>query len=278
MPYSSTYPLVTPEWLAQHLSDPDVVILDCRWRLTEASYGEEAFRSGHIPGAHFVDLHHDLSAPPDLYGGRHPLPAPDAFAARMGALGVDHSRYVVCYDDDGAGAARCWWLLQFYGQARVSVLDGGFPRWVEERHAVTRDASTPHPTEFVAVPDPRMVIDYDTLRRIKSSIHLVDARAPERYQGLTEPVDRIAGHIPGAYNQPFATVLDHGIAFKGPEAQRALWAPVLDESKSVAVYCGSGVTACADILALRLTGAEPLLYPGSWSDWIQHQEAPVSRA
>ncbi|MCL5116918.1 MAG: sulfurtransferase [Firmicutes bacterium] len=276
MPFGPTHPLVSTAWLNEHLADDRLVLLDCRWRLLDVPYGVDAFESGHIPGARFIDLHEQLSGPPGRYGGRHPLPLPGAFQQTMEALGVDDADYVICYDDDGAGAARCWWLMQYYGHAQVAVLDGGYPAWIEQGRPVSTAPPAPRPARFTPRPDPRMIADYETVRNISGTLPIVDARLPERYRGTVEPIDVKAGHIPGAVNQPYPEMFATGLYFRTPQELEKLWEPVLARSREPIVYCGSGVTACLDILALRLAGADPLLYPGSWSDWIQHEDAPTA--
>ncbi len=275
MPYAKTPPLVPADWLSRHLSDASLVVLDCRWRLTDADFGAKAYAEGHIPNARFVDLNRDLSAPSARYGGRHPLPLPEAFQRRMGELGVGSDSYVICYDDDGAGAARCWWCLCFYGHCRVSVLDGGFPLWTASGYAVTQETPVIEPQPFKARPDPRMVADYQTVYNLRTAIPLVDARTPERYLGTVEPVDFKAGHIPGAANVPYSSVLTDQGTFRPREELSRLFEPVATQDADPIVYCGSGVSACVTILAMRKAGLTAMLYPGSWSDWIQHEDSPI---
>lgn len=275
MPFSDGPALISADWLQHRIDDPHVIVLDCRWRLTDAQYGSRVYAEGHIPGARLVDMNQDLSTTPGTYGGRHPLPSPQDFGTLMGQLGVEPESYVVCYDDDAAGAARCWWLLQFYGHDKVSVLDGGYRAWVDSGGELTIAVPTPKETRFPSRPDPRMTADYQTIATLTGHWPVIDARAKERYAGSQEPVDRIGGHIPGAVNVPYAHVLNADGTYRNPRELREIFGALSDGDP--VVYCGSGVSACVDVLALRLLGVKPLLYPGSWSDWIQHADAPIAR-
>ncbi|NMP21098.1 sulfurtransferase [Sulfobacillus harzensis] len=270
-------PLIEPEWLHDHLADPRLVILDCRWRLQQPDYGDDAFRAGHIPGAVFIDLHRQLAGPPGPPGGRHPLPSQAAFSEVMAQAGVREGSWVVAYDDDGAGAARCWWLLTFFGHSQVAVLNGGFAAWERRGGPVTTAVTRPTPGAFTPRPNPAITIDFETLWPNYEAMTLVDARAPERYRGEVEPMDRVAGHIPGAINQPYQQLLAEDGRFKSPVELQQLLEPVLSRTDRPVVYCGSGVSACVDILGLTLIGAQPILYPGSWSGWIEHPVAPIAR-
>lgn len=270
-------PLVEVEWLKAHLQDPELVIFDCRWRLTNPAFGQEAYVSGHIPGAVYVDLHNDLAAPPGPPGGRHPLPVAGVFGETMSRKGLNPTSRVVCYDDDGAGAARCWWLLTFFGLSEVAVLNGGFAHWTSAGGPVVMAIPDPIVGRFQPRPEPELTIDFETLYASREALTLVDARSPERYRGAVEPMDAVAGHIPGARNYPSQDMFQANGRFKAPDDLQALYAPVLDQTTRPVVYCGSGVTACVDILALRLLGAHPVLYPGSWSGWIEHPSAPIAR-
>lgn len=279
MPFSNAPALVSVEWLRQHLDDPGVVILDCRWRLTDRGFGAEAYAAAHIPRARRVDMETDLSAPPGLYGGRHPLPSPQDFEQLMRRLGVRSDSYVVCYDDDAAGAARCWWCLSYFGHSRVSVLDGGMAAWVRAGCSLESGGQKPiaEPGNFAARPDPRMVVGYQTVKNAGAVVPVLDARAPERYRGTVEPLDRVGGHIPGAVNLPYGTLLGEDGLFRRPAELAQILAPWLGSEQDPILYCGSGVTACVLALGMRHAGAEPLVYPGSWSDWIQHQDAVIEK-
>lgn len=266
-------PLVSAEWLAAYLGD--VVVADVRWYLDGRS-GREAYTKGHIPGAVFVDVDRDLADPPEPRRGRHPLPEPEEFARTMGALGIGDADHVIAYDDSGgSSAARLWWMLDATGH-RAAVLDGGLQAWVgplesgETRQRPATFTPRPWPAELVAEME-----DIDRLRQDPKSL-VVDARPPERYSGAFEPIDPRAGHIPGAWNAPWADNLDpHNGRFRDPEALRDRFAALgAGQPGEVAVYCGSGVTACHDVLALRLAGIRAKLYPGSWSQWSADEERP----
>lgn len=267
--------LIAAEELADLLGT--VTVLDVRYRMGGSGPpGREAFAAGHVPGAAYVDLDAALAAPPGA-GGRHPLPEPDDFAAAMRAAGVRREVPVVVYDDwSGHAAARCWWLLRYHGHADVRVLDGAWPAWTAAGGAVETGSGAPvEPGDFVADPGHLPVVDAHTVRDVDV---LVDARAPERWRGATEPVDPVAGRIPGAVNVPTARNLADDGRFRGPEELRAAYGEVgaLDGG-TVAVYCGSGVTAAHDVLALDLLGVPAALYPGSWSGWITDPDRPVER-
>ena len=264
------HPLITADELAGRL--PDVTVLDVRWQLGRSD-GHEAFLAGHVPGAAYVDLPTDLADPPGDRG-RHPLPDPDRFAAAMRRCGVSDDRPVVVYDDWSAMAAtRAWWLLRHHGHPTVSVLDGGWSWWRRAGGAVeTGEPSLPS-GGFVARPGRLPVLDADAAARVARIGVLVDARAPERFRGEVEPVDPVAGHIPGAVNVPATANLDDGRFRPVPELAAA-YAGV-DEGAEVAAYCGSGISATHDLFALQLLGHEAALYPGSWSEWVTDRSRPV---
>ncbi|NYJ01060.1 thiosulfate/3-mercaptopyruvate sulfurtransferase [Nocardioides thalensis] len=264
---------------AAELSDllGTVTVLDVRYRMGGSGpSGREAFAAGHVPGAAYVDLDTALAAPPGA-GGRHPLPEPEAFAAAMRAAGVRREVPVVVYDDwAGHAAARCWWLLRHHGHRDVRVLDGAWPAWTASGGAVETGPGGPvAPGDFVAEPGRQPVVDADEVRDVDV---LVDARAPERFRGETEPVDPVAGRIPGAVNVPTARNLAADGRFRDLAGLRAAYDEVgALGGGTVAVYCGSGVTAAHDVLALDLLGVRAALYPGSWSGWITDPERPVER-
>jgi thiosulfate/3-mercaptopyruvate sulfurtransferase len=268
-------PLVSAEWLAAHLGE--VVVADVRWYLDGRS-GWEAYATGHIPGAVFVDVDRDLAAPPEPRRGRHPLPEPEEFARTMGALGISDADHVIAYDDSGgSSAARLWWMLDATGH-RAAVLDGGLQAWAgpleqgEVVRPVTVFTAQAWPTELLVGME-----DIDRLRQDQEAL-LLDARAPERYAGAFEPIDPRAGHIPGARNAPWADSLDPDSGrFRNPEALRDRFNTLgASQAQHVAVYCGSGVTACHDLLALRVAGIRAKLYPGSWSQWSADEERPAA--
>jgi thiosulfate/3-mercaptopyruvate sulfurtransferase len=270
-----TSPLISVDELRSRLGD--VTVLDVRYR-TGGSSGPGEYSLGHVPGAVYVDLDTELASAPGA-GGRHPLPTPEVFEAAMRRAGVRQDRPVVVYDDwAGLAAGRAWWLLRFHGLHDVRVLDGGWTAWVEGGGEVERGVTiNSEPGDFTARPGQLPVVEAD---RVLDVPVLVDARAPERYRGETEPIDPVAGRIPGALNVPTTTNLGADGRFRSPDQLRALYEAAgvpLDGSQEVAVYCGSGVTAVHDLIALELLGVHATLYPGSWSGWITDPERPVAR-
>ncbi|MDC0741882.1 sulfurtransferase [Polyangium mundeleinium] len=276
-------PLVTVDWLAAHASDPRVLVVDVRWYLS-GKRGVDAYDAGHIPGASFVDLDAELAGDPARGPGRHPLPALQTFAALLSRLGVTEGSIVVAYDDaGGAIAARMWWLLRYFGHRDGRVLDGGIGAWIAAGHVLETDAprvtSTP---PLVLRPGGAPVVDKADVARLVAlglpAAVVLDARARERYEGRSEPIDARAGHVPGARNAPFVeNLVAPGGAFLPREALAARYRALgaLD-AKSVACYCGSGVTACHDLLALAILGRDDVaLYEGSWSDWARDAALPI---
>lgn len=273
--------LVDAQWLSRHLGQDGLVIADCRFVLSDPQAGRKAYESGHIPTAVYFDLDADLSAPPGE-GGRHPLPDVQGLAAKLGAAGIDASTAVVCYDDQkGSMAARLWWLLRYLGHEAVAVLDGGYSAWVKAGSPVTAEKPQPRARTFQPRLQPHMVVDMEELRRQveQGTALLVDSRAAERYRGDIEPLDPVAGHIPGAVNMPWEGNWGDDGFLKSPEEIRARWQPVLEQRdpREIIVYCGSGVTACANLLALERVGVTGVkLYAGGWSQWCRHPENPVA--
>jgi thiosulfate/3-mercaptopyruvate sulfurtransferase len=263
---------------------PSPVLLDVRWRLGGPP-GIEEYRAGHIPGAVFADLDRDLAAPPGK-GGRHPLPATGDFQAAMRRLGVSDTRPVVVYDAaDSTAAARAWWLLRYFGHRDARVLDGGYRAWIAAG-LPSETGSVPGPAgDFTARPGHMPLLDAAAAGALTRTGLLLDARAGERYRGETEPVDPVAGHIPGAVSAPTAENVTPDGAFRSPAELTARFtalgaAPSSAEdataSPAVGVYCGSGVTAAHEVLALTLAGIPAALYAGSWSEWITDPSRPVA--
>lgn len=255
-----------------------VTVLDVRYRTGGGPSGPGEYSLGHVPGAVYVDLDTELAAGPGA-GGRHPLPTPEDFQEAMRRAGVGHDRQVVVYDDwNGLAAGRAWWLLRFHGFHDVRVLDGGWTAWVEDGGGVERGVNiNPRPGDFTARPHQLPVVEAD---RVLDVPVLVDARAPERYRGETEPIDPVAGRIPGAVNVPTCANLREDGRFRGPDELKSVYEAAgvpTDGLREVAVYCGSGVTAVHDILALEILGVRAALYPGSWSEWIGDPGRPVER-
>jgi thiosulfate/3-mercaptopyruvate sulfurtransferase len=274
--------LITTKQLAKRLHEPDLLILDCRFALEDPTYGEGSYQQGHIPGAHFADLETDLSdtVVPGVTG-RHPLPDPQRLLARLQQWGLEEHSDVVLYDDGpGAFAARAWWLLVWLGKRDgIYLLDGGLKAWREAGLPLDDAIPTNEPGSFSGMPDSSMTVDATWLQdRLESTtLTMLDARALPRFLGEVEPIDPVAGHIPGAICAPFTENLDHTGRFLSPEQLRQRFALLFgNRSPEAAVaYCGSGVTACHNLFALCLAGY-PLakLYPGSWSEWITDPTRP----
>lgn len=267
-------PLVAPDWLREHADDRDLLVVDFRWYLDGRS-GREAYLSGHIPGAVFLDL--DDVTSPHPPGGRHPLPSQEQFQAAARAAGIGKETTVVAYDDaSGSNAGRLWWLLRWFGHPRVAVLDGGIQAWGEplEAHEETRPEGDFEARE----PDRGAVMEFDEVAARSPGMVLIDARSPERYRGEEEPVDPKAGHIPGAVNVFWKSNLGEDGRYLPPaELRRHYEAAGVRSGEEAAVYCGSGVTSIHDLIALELAGfSGAKLYAGSWSEWLEHADAPIA--
>jgi thiosulfate/3-mercaptopyruvate sulfurtransferase len=273
--------LVSTDWLAARLTDPGLRVVDVRWYLDPSRKGRDAYAAGHIPGAVFLDVDADLSAPGGARGGplgRHPWPGEEQVARVMSAAGIGPGVQVVAYDDQsGAVAARLWYLLRAHGHDAAAVLDGGIAKWLAEGYPTTAEVPRPASASFAGRLGPGFVLTKDEVRRLPTGALVLDARAPERYRGEVEPVDPRAGHIPGAKNAPFTDNLTSGRVrvFLSPAALRERYAALGAEETEPVVYCGSGVTACHDLLALHLAGLRGRLYAGSWSEWSADPSLPV---
>jgi thiosulfate/3-mercaptopyruvate sulfurtransferase len=252
-------------------------VLDVRWRLGGPP-GAESYRAGHIPGAVFADLDRDLAGPPGGPAGRHPLPEAGAFQAAMRRAGISADRPVVVYDDaDSTAAARAWWTLRYFGHRDVAVLDGGDRAWTAAGEPVSAAAAEPAPGTFTAVAGGMPVLDGAAAASLARSGVLLDARAGERYRGEQEPVDPVAGHIPGAVSAPTAQNVGADGRFRPAAELRARFAGLgVPGAAAVGAYCGSGVTAAHEVLALALAGIPAALYPDSWSGWVTDAARPVA--
>lgn len=274
---AKTFSIVTVEWLQAHLADPQVVVVDCRFALMQPALGQQHYETSHIPEAHYLDLNRDLAAPVAQHGGRHPLPDLEQLAAKLAAIGIDSEppTLVVAYDDSRfAFAARLWWLLRYLGHDRVAVLDGGFQAWQQAGYTVTTEIPKPRSGNFVPRPQPQQVVDITTVKARKDlpGVVLVDSREADRYRGEREPIDPVAGHIPGAINYPWQDVTDDQGKVKPIAEHQHRWS-ALQDAQEILVYCGSGVTACVNLLSLALAGIDTgKLYVGSWSDWCSYLE------
>jgi thiosulfate/3-mercaptopyruvate sulfurtransferase len=266
-------PLVSVEELAVLRDRADVVVCDVRWYLSDPTRGRREYDEAHLPDAVFVDLHDELAGGPG--GGRHPLPAVADFTALLGRLGIEpESTVVACDDAGGAIAARLWWMLRSIGHECVAVLDGGYSAWVAAGHPVTSDVSRVPTRSYPAVGSwTRTVTANEVADSIVEGGIVIDARAAERYRGDTEPIDPQAGHIPGARNLPHMDNLTADGTHHSPERLAERFGGLGDQP---IVYCGSGVTACHDLLAIAVAGIPGgRLYPGSWSEWSSDPSRPV---
>jgi thiosulfate/3-mercaptopyruvate sulfurtransferase len=279
MKYST---FIQPDELQTHLDDPMWAIVDCRFDLQDKIAGERAYYEAHVPGAIYAHIERDLSALPTGTNGRHPLPSAGEMAARFGQWGIDARTQVVAYDSRGGGfAARLWWALRYLGHESVAILEGGFPAWERAGFPTRNGKEKRSPAQFTANVRPEMRIDVDELQADLESYvrRLLDSRAPERYRGEEEPLDPVAGHIPGALNRFWAANLDENDRLLPENMLREGFISVIGdrEPSDIVVYCGSGVTGCFNLLVMEhlgLTGAR--LLPGSWSEWCAGLNRPMA--
>lgn len=263
------------KWLES--SQSDLRILDCRFQLQNPDYGRSSYLEGHIPGAVFVDLNQDLSGPVVAGSGRHPLPALSQIEGLIRRLGIEEGSKVICYDDsDMSFAARAWWILRYAGLKEIHVLNGGWKIWLESGGKVTKEVPTLRPSVYIPQWQHQMLVSAEGV--LKSSV-LVDSRDPARYRGEVEPIDKKAGHIPGAKNYFYKSNLDSAGRFESPEHIRERMSQQLGGMRSAEAvfYCGSGVTACVNLLAADYSGwsKNSRLYAGSWSEWIADPTRPI---
>jgi thiosulfate/3-mercaptopyruvate sulfurtransferase len=275
--------LIGVDSLKELLGKPRLAVIDCRFDLMNPNAGRQAYLTAHVPGARYADLNRDLSAPIGPNTGRHPLPAPDAFATRLGSLSVGNHTQVVAYDDaNGSMAARLWWMLRWVGHEAVAVLDGGFKAWTSSGGALESGELKPGTEHFTPQVDFHAALSAAELEQALSDprLKLVDARAAERFAGQVEPIDSVAGHIPGALNHPFTANLDADNRFLAAAELKRRWQERLagSDAKDLVAMCGSGVTACHNLLSLEVAGLPGAkLYAGSWSEWIRDPRRPVAR-
>jgi thiosulfate/3-mercaptopyruvate sulfurtransferase len=274
--------LVGTDWLAAHLGADDLRVVDVRWYLDPLRSGREAFAAGHIPGAVFLDVDEDLSAPGGgrgLPGGRHPWPPAEQVARVMGSAGIGTTTRVVAYDDAGGGsAARLWYLLRAHGHEDVAVLDGGIVKWTAEGRPTEARVRRVDPVSFSGRLRPGFVIGKEEMVVTHRARLVLDARAVDRYRGEVEPIDLRAGHVPGARSAPWEANLVGGAVavLQPPDALRRRYVALGADREAPVVYCGSGVTSCHDLLALHLAGLRGVLYGGSWSEWSADPTLPVA--
>ncbi|MEE9552163.1 MAG: sulfurtransferase [Gammaproteobacteria bacterium] len=269
--------LINSQALHDHLNDPNIIIVDCRYDLSDKDKGKNLYLELHIPGAVFADLHDDLSGPPATDHGRHPLPTVEALEALFVRLGISNDSQVIVYDNAyGSFAGRLWWMLRYMGHEVVAILDGGWHAWLQSGLSTSPGEENNDPGDFQGQPRSEWLV---TIDQVPDAEMLIDSRDPARYRGETEPLDRVAGHIPGAMNHFWKGNLEENGLFKDPgqlheEFQALLGATM---SQNAVFYCGSGVTACHNLLAAAHAGLEaPRLYVGSWSEWCADPERPIA--
>jgi thiosulfate/3-mercaptopyruvate sulfurtransferase len=268
--------LVDSEWLLQQLDNSQVVIVDCRFQLIDSNWGENQYRQSHIKGAYYLSLNCNLSSPVQRHGGRHPLPNVDVLAQKFANLGiVKNKTLVVAYDDARfAFASRLWWLLRYLGHESVVLLDGGWHDWLKHDYPVSDAIPENQTGSFAPQANLAWLVDINTVKSTqnKDSVVIVDSRDRDRYLGLNEPIDPIAGSIPGAVNYPWQDISDESGYLRSAQTQQQLWND-LKHASEIFVYCGSGVTACVNLFSLNLAGFKNAkLYPGGWSDWCSYLE------
>ena len=277
--------LITAPELAERHESEGIVVVDCRFKLLKPEAGRQAWEESHVPGAYYADLDKDLAAPRRTDSGRHPLPNSEDFARLLGSWGITPATQVIVYDDvGGAVAARLWWLLRWVGHAQVSLLDGGYPAWLAAGHPVDNQQPEMRSGRYPVVPGAMPTIEVDEVATglEQSTLALIDARDVKRFAGLSEPIDTRAGHIPGALNRPFQANLNDNGHFLAPADLRTEFDALLkgQEAAQLACMCGSGVTACHNVLAMELAGVTAdsdtvaALYVGSWSEWIVSTHRP----
>lgn len=274
--------LVSTEQLAQHLDDPDWVVFDCRFTLTNTEAGRTAYQLGHIPGARYVHLDDDMSSAVTPTSGRHPLPEVQVFADKLSSWGVDKRKQVVVYDDSfGSMAVKMWWLLRWLGHDNVALLNGNWQMWNKHKLPVTTELSKINPAHFEPHVRNELLVDteeVDFARREQCSV-LIDARPEQRFAGEREPLDKVAGHIPGALNWVYEENLDFDGTYLPADELKEAYLNLMQGLKPQQVIhtCGSGVTACHNMLAMEIAGLHgSKLYAGSWSEWITDPKRPVA--
>ncbi len=274
-----TSDLVSTDWLQTHLNDPGLRIVDTRWILGNPGEGRRQYEAGHIPGAAHLDVDEHLSGKEGP--GRHPIPPKRDFQKAVSDLGIERETYVIVYDEGkGMPAARLWWLLKYFGHEKVSLLDGGWSGWLKVGGESEQDIRHFLPSKFIGRAKLGWVFDKERVDTLRDDprVLILDARSPERYRGDVEPIDARAGHIPGAINFHFAKTIDPQTGyFLKPETLKEEFKKMeADQAETIVCYCGSGITACTNIFALKLAGLDAKLYEGSWSDWAKDADKSVT--
>ena len=275
--------LIDARTLAQHFKPSEWALFDCRYDLVYPDFGRKAYLESHLPGACFIDVGEDLSGVQSGWNGRHPLPDPYVFAVKLGMYGVTRDTQVVAYDDaDGMMSARLWWLLRWIGHTKVAVLDGGLQAWSRSACALSTDMPAVSAAVYQPEPNDTAWVDAQAVRLNLDNpqMLIVDARSPDRFRGENETLDPVGGHIPGAVNRFFRENLQSDYCFKPAEILRQEFEPIIQGWKpdQVVHQCGSGITACHNLLAMEIAGLQGTrLYPGSWSEWCMDETHPVAR-
>ena len=270
----TTESLISLSWLLDNLDNPNLKIIDCRFSLNDVNLGRSQYEKAHIPGAFYFDLNQDLSSPVKKHGGRHPLPDSQTFSKKLEEIGIIKGEtIVIAYDDTlNAFASRLWWLLRYFGHEKVAILDGGYSGWKTHNYPLTNEIPKSKKGSFIANIQENWALTREEVIKNKelAEVVLIDSRDSERYRGENEPIDPIAGHIPGALNLPWKSALDEKGYFKSQEEQQKRWLDYEDKEE-IMVYCGSGVTACVNLFSLHLAQINKgKLYSGSWSDWCSY--------
>jgi len=268
---------VKPDWLYEHIDDNNLVVVDCRADLYDRDYGKRCYEEGHIRNAFFLDVKKDLSGEVKEHGGRSPLPDLNVLKLKLEAVGIGNDKIVVVYDEGAlAGAERFWWMLKYLGHEKVYVLNGGINTWIREGYELTKEIPAAKQTSFNISLNNNIITDvFEVKDNIgKNSFVIVDSRAPERYRGEVEPIDKKAGHIPGAKNYYWKEVLNDKLEFKS-EVELKKRFNELEKYEEIVLQCGSGIDGCGNFIAMDEIGFKPKLYVGSWSDWISYEENPV---
>ncbi len=271
--------IVNAQWLSAHINNEDVIIVDCRSSLVDKEEGEKSYMQGHIPGAYFLNIHTQLTGEESEHGGRNPLPHIDHFLEAMEMMGVTNEKTIVAYDDNKLyNAARLWWQLKYIGFKNIYVLEGGIDHWKDAGYPLSQEVPEKKKGSLTPRIQEELLIDVHGVKKglKRENFIILDARTKERYTGEFEPIDKIGGHIPGARLFPAHENLKGNGKWKELEQQKERYASVLDKGE-VVVYCGSGINACMNFIALDELGQKPKLYVGSWSDWISYEDNPIAK-
>lgn len=273
--------IIEKEWLVEHLKNEEVIIIDCRFDLSQPELGRDQYNESHIPGAFYFDLKEQLSGPVSKHGGRHPLPELDSFKKEIEKVGIDNSKTVITYDAGGGQyASRFWWLMKYIGHEKIYLLNGGFSGWSAANFPVTTKIPKAYPAKYEINIQKEMQASFEEVKEIVENATdesvLIDSRASERYLGKVEPMDKIPGHIPGALNKVWDESLREG-SFKNEKEQEERFSEI-NKDEPVVVYCGSGVTATPNYIALKMAGyTDVKLYAGGYSDWVSYEGNAIEK-